>query len=738
MSPRNWLKVSIGIVAVIVVGAAVTWLPSTYHYIYGVGTDTYETHHALYGPRQKTQAVVLRHDIRGAGAIVVNLRHATPVVPVQVVAISSDGQTLATGTIAPNQLSDDTFAWATFDTLVARANQTITLQFSAPEATVQNPVGVRFNADTKEIAIGVMEKIPVWRQVVYWRGNHPEAARLAITSILGGIAALILGGMYHWVEKKNKQLAWFTTLALVAIIAIAVRVPLLRSIESVYGGDAYNYIFKSLAWVNSHDPFAADVRKAPLYSLLLLPGLLFGDPLLWGRMINVAAATAGATLVPLLAVRLKVPRPLAAAAGLLLALNREWRWESVHGLANTLYATLIVATALALTYARRARGAYVVGLLSGLVTLTRFEGGLVGALLLPAVWLQHRLRLSWIIYTLLPYSILLLVPFILWPLTGQLGVRSPSDIAADGGLSVAYSWTDFWLNFTNFKLLFGRAWLFAPGVGDQWAALAIGAIVGLVFVTAHHKITTRLTRAQWLPTVVLCAGLFGIVSSDHGPVLEHITLLLTGVTGAGMVYLLRTAPRTVIPITLMVAAQIIIITLILPKPRYYLQVIPFITIALIAGVANISRTPASRPSRLAALFFIGMVTAVIYVDGNDALGGFTSDYNSRSQDTTVMLRAAKYLRGHPGSVALSTDDLSMRVLVTDQRLVVLRPLEGEKLSDADQLQWLQVTRPAYLVESSANPLFTVINTYPDYFEPVQTFTTTAGRAQAQVFRVTVP
>lgn len=730
---KRWIV--LGIAASIVI---LVLLPTRYYHIYHYGTDSYETHRPLSGSRVAAQKVTIRHPVSGAGAIIVNLRQAAQLTPVTVTATTPTGEILAAGLIAPEQIIDDQFAWATFDHTISPQPGEIILQFSVPNATAQNLAGIRFEQATGELAVGVIEKVSTWQQVQYWHKAHPAAAKLLMHGLVGAAAALLIGTAFERAQQKNQRLAWIVALMGIALIAVVIRVPIVRSLESVYGGDAFNYIFKSYAWVNGHDPFAADVRKAPLFSLLLLPGLLTGDPILWGRSINVIAATFTAVLLPVLLVRLNVPRTLAVAGGVLLAVNRDFRWESAHGLANVWYAALLLAAITALTYGLRARGAYLVGVLSALATLTRYEGGLIGVIVLPAVWLQHRLRLRWMIYSAWPAVILVSIPFILWPLTGQIGIRPPSDIAADGGLSVTYSVEDFWQNFKNFTLFFGRTWVFTPGVGKQWPVLGIGTVIGAT-LAAWRVFGRRVgSRLAWLPATLYCALFIGIIIRDSGPLLENLALLFTGVMGVGIGYVLITKPRYAIPIILVALTQIVAVTAILPKPRYYLQLIPLMTAALIAAVAGVSSWRTSRGSRAAALFFVGILIAMVWVDGNDALGGFVSDYNSRSQDTTVMLRAAKFLRQQSGTVALSTDDLSMRIMLTDQRIAVFRPDSTEAPAAAEQLAWLYQKRPAFLVESTANPLFSVTTAHPDYFGLVRTFTTTAGPASAQVFQVTLP
>jgi hypothetical protein len=121
------------------------------------------------------------------------------------------------------------------------------------------------------------------------------------------------------------------------LFAIAIRAPYTHLVEGVFGGDAFNYLSKSRALLAGQDFFAADSRKGPVFSLLIAPGLFMLDPLWWSRWVGIIAAAGTVTLTVFIARRLQLGWPAAAIAGLLVAVNMEFLWESSNGLANTTY-----------------------------------------------------------------------------------------------------------------------------------------------------------------------------------------------------------------------------------------------------------------------------------------------------------------------------------------------------------------------------------------------------------------
>lgn len=736
---HRWFVIFTGLVGICLV-VSFFLVRTPYYRILTVGTDSYKTHHPLYGERRQSQVVQLRHDIGGVGVLAVGLRKKQQLVPVEIWVFDGQKKELARGTINPTALNDDQVAWTSLSTVIPQSVGPIVIELSASQASVTNPIGIRFDQyRDNHLAIGLIEQVSLAQQWRYWQKDHPNAAKRLRWGLTGGVFLAVA----YWLMKLVGLVlpgVWLWRLSLVglAVVSLYLRWPLAQRVESIFGGDAYNYILKSYAWIGGEDVFAADIRKGPLFSFLLLPGLLTSDPVWWGRMVSMVAATIAVILTSLVVERLTGRRALAIAAGLLLTVERDFLWESVHGLANITYAALLVAVALAFFYRHRCHGQYWTAVLAGLATLTRYEGGLVTATLLPAMWLQQR-RWRTVFYTLVPVTVLTLIPFILWPLTGNIGVRPPADIAADGGLSVAYSFEDFQLNLKSFRQFFGRAWVLTLGLGSQRTFFLTGLMVMFGWQWLQRFFRRRGWRwadpfGQLIP-LGLIFYVIGLLGWDNGEVLKHVSLFLTALTGAGMAVAIYRWPGYAIPIGIMVSLQIMVVTAILPKPRYYIQLIPFMTMAIVLALYGLQARQKSRWNQWLILFFLGFITTFIYIDGQDALGGMVSDYNSKSHHNTVMRRAAKRLQPESGVVAAATDDLSLRVYLTDKRLA--RYVGQPSPTLAEQLAWLKEKQVTYVVEDNDNPLFSVIDAKPTLFTEVETFTLRNSHVQARVYRFLV-
>lgn len=717
-----------GIAAVV----AALFLPTTYHHIIRSGTDTFNAHQSIFGDKIITQEIIVDKNFIGAGFILVNLRKAPQLPDVTVTFLNTEGTPVGEQSIASTAIQDDTFAWAYLPLATTLPDNKVRVQITSPLATNTNPIGIRFDADTKEIALALARQVPLWQQLPLWVDDHPDLARhltnlfIGTSLITGAFIVISLGA------RLSKTKAALGIILLIAV-ALMIRLPLIEEIDSVFGGDAFNYFFKANAWVTGHDPFAADARKAPLYSLLLIPGLLMPDPLIWGRLLNITFAASLVAVLPLIVLSLNTPVAIALAAGLLTAVNRQLWWESGHSLANMLYTTLITTSILGFIWSVQKQKSYLLGVIAALTTLTRYEGLPVAAILIPATWLYQKFNVRNMVRSLVPLLILLAIPFSLWPINQQLGVRSWSDIEADGGLGLARSWDDFEQNITLYRGVIARVWVFTPYAGNQGAAAGLGIMTALVLLALHHwqpKVHRYLQLGA--PYIIIGTVSFLLVR-NNGDVLKHISLILTYITGVGAGFFILRFTRYAIPILLVFISQSLIITWILPKDRYYIQIIPLLALALVYGLYAFSGWHANKKANLGIVICIGLIASLVYFDSRYTLFGLIDEYNTQSQETTVQLKAARFLKRQPGQVALASDYLPLRLYVGDSRLQI--PSSDQA---ADILSWLTSQQVKYVMEINTQPTFTeVIAANPEAFEKVAEFTTEYGSATADIYRFQV-
>lgn len=699
---RQQLVITGVILALIAIGLA--WVPLPYRHVLSLGTDSYETHHPVAGNRTVAQQVTTQHKVVGVGVLAVNLRRAEHLAPLQVAVNNADGTEVARAIITPDMTADDELSWVKFSAGIVSANSTATVTFSAPEATKNNAYGIRFNGDNKHLAIGVIEVLPAWQHLIYWQQTYPNLARLVIAMLIFGAIGAGLASSNIVTRALEQRRIFLLALCGLALLTIVIRIPAASAVDSIFGGDAFNYLLKSRALVEGRDPFAADPRKAPLLSLLALPGLTIIDPLLMGRIINIVSAAAGVVLIVLLGKRLGLSPLFALFAGALLSVNRMWWWESVHGLANIPYATLLLAATLAYLVGKP----YALGVISGLATLMRFEGALAVATLLPALWVRVQ---SWrsVWRSLLPVIILLLIPLLLWPFSGVSGIRTPTDIIDDPGLYIAWDWHDYVNNIQNFRLFVGRLWLLIPFVGNQLLAFGIGASIGLVLTKKY-----RWPRAvhQILGAAPYLAGILvvGVIAYGNQELYKMLVLGIATLTGAGIVSLAVKSPR-VIGIYVMLAVQVALVTLILPKERYYVTVIPWAALGIIGGLAIV--TEKRRWHRIGGGLLGGLVIGLVAALTTQALPGLISDYNDKSHEATALTSAATYVRKYPSQVAAPDyAALFMTAYLPTDRYILLPP---ETADAAAELKLLRTASITYVLYFTDRENLTSLAAYPDQF-----------------------
>jgi hypothetical protein len=738
--------------AVLTAGVLLLVWPVNYYRIFSEGTDSYKTHHVLYGDRRQEQTVEVKEKISGVGAILVDMRRSFDLPPVEVFIYGEDGGELARQTISPADIKDDDFAWTLLSKAVGKKGEKIRIEFGAPEAGRDNMVGLRFDEETKQLAMGVVEEVPRWKRIGLWAGDNPEAAARTKRIIWGGLIMAAILSLATIETKKAAQQGeprlvrrvkynpWLWLLVALAVFALTIRIPTALKVESAFGGDVFNYLHQSRAWLEGENPFAEEFRrKAPLLPLLLIPGLMdFIDPLMWGRIISMVGAVVAVVIVPLLLVRFSVPRPLALGAGLLLAVNRGFWWESVHGLANTLYAVLIIVAIYTLVSGVSKRGRYMTGVLSGLAYLTRWEGFLVGVVLLPAVWLKQRLRIRTIFYTLWPALVLMAIPFVMWPVTGEIGMRTAADVAGDSGLGLATSIDDFVNNWKKFKLFFGRSWLLTENVGDQFVYFLAGMLVGMGVEFLRKRKSRLLGWLVKFAPYLIAVLIVGAVAQHSLEAQKFLVLLLALLLGVGAGGLLWRWPKHAIPIYIVLAVQIVVVTVILPKPRYYLQLIPMMSVGIMFALGILNDGARSWISRAGTLVAAGVIIMFVYTDSSLAMPGMISDYNEKSHSQTVALRAAQYLRPLEGKVGIVEEsDMPLRVYLSDRRTKIF-PIEFaadiDNFTDEEMRQWLDNEGVTYIVETTFQPVFSITDRQPELFERVEEVGTKYADTKAVIYR----
>lgn len=551
------------------------------------------------------------------------------------------------------------------------------LTLSAPEITdAADAILIRFQIDSTnfepgymvvdgqpsygDIAFQFIDRIPAWmhipRYFTHHRNHGFEILRVAILSSVLSILTFII----PWSRKT-----WRYALFALVVFSVTIRIPTLAQIDGVFGGDAFNYLSKAKAWTASDDPFNADPRKGPLLSLILTPTLLTKNPILWSRFIGAifAGITAAATAAALR--QLKLSFPLAFLGGMLVSVNRELWWESLNGLANVPYAALTAIS----TWGLVASQAFATSFFAVLATLTRYEGIITIAIYLPALWLINRFRFGMLRRSLVPL-LLLAIPFVFWPISGALGIRTVSDIASDTGLYIAWDWGDYLSNLDKAKAFLQELWFFR-----------------------------------------------------HEPPMSYVTdaIYLTTILGGAL--LIKRRPIVGLAILALGLSQVAAITAMLPKTRYYVQVIPLLAVGCVYSLSLL-------PRRL-SIATASLLVASVWINSYIHLPKLIEAYNYRGRGDSVLLQASVFLKKIDSRPAFATNFFSIETVFPLQQVVM-----GAPEDEAEQINWLKTNQATHLVETSEYPWFKkILGKYPENFQRLTSFRPAYDGAQVIIYEI---
>jgi hypothetical protein len=220
---------------------------------------------------------------------------------------------------------------------------------------------------------------------------------------------------------------------------------------------------------------------------------------------------------------------------------------------------------------------------------------------------------------------------------------------------------------------------------------------------------------------------------------KYLSLTFTLLVGVGWGALLVLRPKWSWPVVIMLVGQVMVITTILPKSRYYLQLIPFLAVGVVIGLMVLGSWRESRISRVGTLVLLGALSVFVYLESARAMPGEVSVYNEKSGDHTVVTQAVSHLLDLSGKVAVVEEsDLPARVYLTLKRTRIF-PIEWaenmEDVTDAEIYEWFRRNEIKYLIETSAQPVFSIIQRNPDDFVLLDEFRNKSATEKAQIYRV---
>lgn len=395
MNKRNIL---LGLIGILLFCLAL-YLPIPQQRILSRGVDSFATHRSLFGKHVLSQDLITQGAVSEVGAILVDYFRANQLVDVTVTIEDVATQTTLTNvTIAAQNIQDDAFATAPLPQPIGQRRQHLRLHFTAPDATVKNPIGIRYDPDLQPgfaryensqeksgtFAIQVTERVPAWRFFFTHITQNPVRSQQVALSILITLILAALGSRLGFSQftPRHQKIIEYGAIIILVILALSTRWHIIRQLGGVSGGDPYNYLFITDSLTNFQNPFAG-VKRLPGYPLLLAPAylLLQIDDQLAMRLISTVSAGGALFMLFLLTRSLKLPWAVQLLAPALLAWQKDFVWVSTRPEPYTFYTFLLLAS-LVLWFNQTKRWQQITfGFVLGYAAMTRQEGFVLAAIL---------------------------------------------------------------------------------------------------------------------------------------------------------------------------------------------------------------------------------------------------------------------------------------------------------------------------------------------------------------------
>lgn len=742
---RSWLYALVGLAAVVIAG----WLPVYVRQQYNPPKEEAKYVRPVFGEHTVSQTFRTEQAI---GALEVQLRSDTPQ-PV-VVRLTDEGGTVQQEKTVRLTMTDE---WVHFrltsplpagehtltlsaDTVVERAEAVLVRYQAQSDIYGDGIMLIDEQPSYGDIGFRLLARVPAWKAVMIfgqitdkaaWRGLHNVIAAVAIIGTLFGFGWLIERSKRTLPAGRQAQ-RWVAVLLLsLVVVTMAVRLPYLTKIEGVFGGDAFNYLSKAQAAVEGKDPFSADPRKGPVYSAFLIPGFFTPDPLMWSRLVGITAAAVAVVLLTLVLREFGLGWELAAAAGLLLALNQDFIWESPSGLANVMYTAFILAVVLA--YLKRWR--WWLAVLLGLTFLTRYEGAVLAPLFLGALWWRDRLPWKKAILLILVTLGVMLLPQVSYIWSGVPGIRTAGDVLEDDGLSVAGSAEAAAYNLNRFHLFLRNVWLSDETHNGVLPALGVGLLVGAALsgLQLRWPNVKRRYGFIWSIGFLLALGVLLFTKSSEARVL--LVALPFFLMGLGVVpwFWGRRYDAGVILLALVIHTAVIV--QILPKARYFLPLVPFMALSMTFGLQQLFAWDKKTVSRRAPLIAVAFLVVILFSDGRNTLERRVERYNTYAAEVSVMLQAVEYLHGQHGNIGFKTGaEQTIVTFIPEKRRYIWHLEPWQKEGIGSESVFIVDHKLRYLVERAGEQQWQIIRAYPTLFEHAHTFDSIYGEGKVEVYR----
>ncbi len=669
----------LGLASVLGIGLilALVYLPVNQSRIVTAGEDSYAAHRPLFGQQTQAGDVQVQGILRGAGAILVDLRHRKNLSDVTLTATNPQtNEILGVTTILGSNMRDDLFASALFPEPIT-GESTIRLTFASPSATNSNAIGIRLDPNSPrghlatnlrqpgELAIILIESVPLERYLLTNITQYRDRWYLFLWAGLVSIA--LAGASAPWPQWGNmsisqRRIIKITLIALIALGGVATHLAYLNQLHGVSGGDPYNYLYISRSLAHGQNPFAG-TKRLPGWPLLLVPGQFLSvvNDIKVMQIMALLSAAGVAGVVALLARQIGLPWSVQIIAPALLMWQKDFFWTAWRPEPYTFYSLLLLTSLWLFFKLRTRRWQYLFGFVLGYAAMTRQEGFVLAVVLGAMALLYYRKELWWQGYARAFAPALLLVsPFLIH---NTLAYDNPFFTPYFEGdrLQIVNSWEMFKDSAGATWGILSSSWkvswqqLTRVPLGQPFFLLAVTGI-GAWWWFKHSGLTKTVTTIN-----CLLISVTAILFFTNQPLFQESVVTITAAVLliSAIPFLIITRWPGAILLTVLLS-QLLIATWFHPFSKHYQQSYPLLLLMLTTALllpGSKEQWWSTLTSRLVWIFPLTIITLMIF----SKLPSAIDKANRGSALDHVTYQAVQLARTLPGPYGFDEAYLAARL-----------------------------------------------------------------------------
>lgn len=659
------------VIGVLALGGILTIPVHQERYI-SAGTDSFASHYAIFSSRTVQHEFTTEEKTVGIGVIAVNMYRKQDLADVHVRIQEQETSTPLVNMVIPgNQVRDDAFIQVSLPTPPIPAGTHIRMEFSAPLATSQAPIGIRFDAVTKKIAFSVTERVPVWRAIATMVQNGTKNWKIATLPIIASLFLSIPGLL----PKHVQRIGYFVLIAILLLVSLFMRVHVIPQFSGVSGGDAYNYLDITKVLIQGNNPFE-NTKRLPGFPALLIPMVasgLFDDHIVM-RTVSTLGGIWSIGMIAIIARLLKFSWPITVMSMIILSFQKDFFWTSMRPEPYSVYTALLL-TSIALFFKNYTQTSLwqriAFGIVLGYAAMTRQEGFVLAAVL-AVCSLLYELHIAYKTRTLNVGSrrfLLMYIPALLIVLpyfvhnTSSYGHPFYTPYLEGERLQIVDS-------FGAFTDAVGATWgIIGSMWKPQWDQLErISLSSPLFIVSCMFLVTWNILLRQnknFAYKILTVVGTCVILSTIWLVIYEH-TAFTTKIAVITAAWTLASIPLFIyqtrwkgIVILVVLVSQIGIATWFHPFAKHYQQSLPF----LVLMIVSVLTVP--LPKSLTTKTIIQVAILLPFLIVSSLLGHkITAAIDEQNEETaldSVAYRAARAARDLPGPIGFDQAYLPARL-----------------------------------------------------------------------------